>query len=175
MPLRRLPLSRGGLPLLRGMDGCDEHNGENALGTPILSGSRRRVAEDGRRLREQCPHGPWKDPFREGEEADRFYLIREGSVVLEVFNLELGSLPLQTLEAGQVVGWSWLVPPYRWRFDARCVTDVRAFALDGLCLRAKCEADPHLGYELLKRFAMLIDQRLQATRRQLVEAQSRAI
>ncbi|NUQ71201.1 MAG: cyclic nucleotide-binding domain-containing protein [Chthonomonadales bacterium] len=118
---------------------------------------------------------PGKILFREGEEADRFYLIREGSVVLEVFNLELGSLPLQTLEAGQVVGWSWLVPPYRWRFDARCVTDVRAFALDGLCLRAKCEADPHLGYELLKRFAMLIDQRLQATRRQLVEAQSRAI
>lgn len=118
---------------------------------------------------------PGKILFREGEEADRFYLIREGSVVLEVFNLELGSLPLQTLEAGQVVGWSWLVPPYRWRFDARCVTEVRAFALDGLCLRAKCEADPHLGYELLKRFAMLIDQRLQATRRQLVEAQSRAI
>lgn len=113
--------------------------------------------------------------FREGEDANRFYVVREGTVVLEVFNLELGSIPLQTLEAGQVLGWSWLVPPYKWRFDARCVTDVRAFALDGACLRGKCSQEPRLGYELLKRFAMLLEHRLQATRRQLVEAQTHPI
>lgn len=113
--------------------------------------------------------------FREGEEADRFYVIREGRVVLEAFHLERGNIPLQTLEAGQVLGWSWLVPPYRWRFDARAETDVRAFALDGKCLRGKCAEQPRLGYELLKRFAMLMDQRLQATRRQLVETYGRAL
>ncbi len=115
-----------------------------------------------------------KTIFREGEEGNRFYVIREGTVVLEVFHLERGSIPLQRLEAGQVLGWSWLVPPYRWRFDARCETEVRAFALDGACLRGKCTQEPRLGYELLKRFAMLMDQRLQATRKQLVEAQSRS-
>lgn len=113
--------------------------------------------------------------FREGEEANRFYVIREGTVVLEAFHLERGSIPLQTLEAGQVLGWSWLVAPYRWRFDARCETDVRAFALDGACLRGKCTQEPRLGYELLKRFAMLLEQRLQATRRQLIETQARSI
>jgi len=113
--------------------------------------------------------------FREGEEANRFYVIREGKVVLEAFHLERGSIPLQTLEEGQVLGWSWLVPPYRWRFDARCETDVRAFALDGACLRGKCAEHPRLGFELLKRFAMLMDQRLQATRRQLIETYSRSL
>ncbi len=113
--------------------------------------------------------------FREGEDANRFYVLREGAVALEVFNLDRGSIPLQQLEAGQVLGWSWLVPPYKWRFDARCTTQVRAFALDGACLRGKCAQEPRLGYELLKRFAMLLDQRLQATRRQLVEAQTLTI
>lgn len=113
--------------------------------------------------------------FREGEEANRFYVIREGKVVIEVFHLERGSIPLQVLEAGQVLGWSWLVPPYKWRFDARAETEVRAFALDGACLRGKCAQHPRLGYELLKRFAMLMDRRLQATRRQLVETYSRSV
>lgn len=110
--------------------------------------------------------------FREGEDADRFYVIREGVVALEIFNLERGSIRVQTLEAGQVIGWSWLVPPYKWRFDARCETDVRAFALDAACLRGKCETEPRLGYELLKRLAMLMDRRLQMARRQLLESQS---
>jgi CRP-like cAMP-binding protein len=113
--------------------------------------------------------------FREGEDAKRFYVLREGTVALEVFHLERGGIPLQHLDAGDVLGWSWLVPPYKWRFDARCVTRVRAFALDGACLRGKCAAEPRLGYELLKRFAMLLDTRLQATRQQLLEGQLRAV
>lgn len=110
--------------------------------------------------------------FREGEDANRFYVLREGTVALEVFHLERGGVLLQELTAGDVLGWSWLVPPYKWRFDARCVTRVRAFALDGACLRGKCAQEPRLGYELLKRFAMLLETRLQATRKQLLETQS---
>src|SRR5947207_2959185 len=78
--------------------------------------------------------------FREGEEANQFYLIREGKVAVEV--RDAGSeIPIQTLQEGEILGWSWLIPPYRWRFDARALEPVRAFALDGRCLRTKCEAD----------------------------------
>ncbi|MDW8105819.1 MAG: cyclic nucleotide-binding domain-containing protein, partial [Armatimonadota bacterium] len=107
--------------------------------------------------------------FREGEEADRFYLIREGRVALEVHAAGIGTLTIQTLDAGDILGWSWLVPPYRWHFDARAIEQTRAIALDGECLRRKCEEDHDLGYELLKRFAEIITQRLQATRLQLLD------
>jgi hypothetical protein len=68
-----------------------------------------------------------------------------------------------------VLGWSWLIPPYFWRFDARVLEMTRAIALDGKCLRAKCEQNHDLGYELLKRFTNMMDQRLQATRLQLLD------
>ncbi|MCS7308834.1 MAG: cyclic nucleotide-binding domain-containing protein [Armatimonadota bacterium] len=110
--------------------------------------------------------------FREGEEADRFYLIREGRVALEVHAAGIGTLTIQTLDAGDILGWSWLVPPYRWHFDARAIEQTRAIALDGECLRRKCEEDHDLGYELLKRFAEIITQRLQATRLQLLDVYS---
>ncbi len=107
--------------------------------------------------------------FREGEEANRFYLIRQGRVALQVYAAGIGTITIQTLDAGDILGWSWLVPPYRWHFDARAVEPVRAIALDGECLRRKCEEDHDLGYELLKRFAEIITQRLQATRLQLLD------
>ena len=111
--------------------------------------------------------------FREGDEADRFFLIIEGDVVLEAFSLHYGSVAVQSLAAGDVFGWSVLVPPHRWRLDARATSNARLIALDGPRLREKCEKDPALGYELLKRFAMLLDQRLYALRRQLLERQAR--
>lgn len=107
--------------------------------------------------------------FREGEEANNFFLIREGRVAIEVFAEARGPVTIQTLGAADILGWSWLVPPYHWRFDARAVGDVRALALDGKCLREKCEADPRLGYELLKRFALVMTRRLEATRIQLLD------
>jgi CRP/FNR family transcriptional regulator, cyclic AMP receptor protein len=106
--------------------------------------------------------------FREGEDADQFYLIREGRVALEVFTLR-GSAPILTLSAGDTLGWSWLISPYKWRFDARAIETTRAFALDGKCLRGKCEEDPRLGYELLKRIAAIIAERLHATRLQMLD------
>jgi len=107
--------------------------------------------------------------FRTGEEANQFFLIRQGTVALETAAPGRPPLTLQTLGAGEILGWSWLIPPYYWMFDARAVESTRAVALDGLCLRTKCEADHDLGYELLKRFAHILQQRLQATRLQLLD------
>jgi CRP/FNR family transcriptional regulator, cyclic AMP receptor protein len=67
--------------------------------------------------------------FREGEVADQFYLIRDGKVALEVFTPERGSAPILTLDEGDALGWSWLIPPYKWRFDARAIETTRAFVL----------------------------------------------
>lgn len=107
--------------------------------------------------------------FHEGEEADRFYLIRHGKVALEVFAPNRGAITIQTLEAGEILGWSWLIAPYRWRFDAKALELTRAIALDAKCLRGKCEEDHDLGYELLKRFAYIIGQRLEAARLQILD------
>jgi CRP/FNR family cyclic AMP-dependent transcriptional regulator len=106
--------------------------------------------------------------FREGGEANQFYLIREGKVSLEIYAAERGSIAIMTVDRGEVLGWSWLFPPYRWQFDARAVEPTRAIALDGKCLREKCEKDHDLGYELMKRFAQVVEQRLTATRLQLL-------
>ena len=106
---------------------------------------------------------------RVGEPADRFYLVRAGKVALEVLPPGREPLVVQTAGAGDVLGWSWLVPPHRWSFDAVAVEDTRAIALDGACLRGKCETDHALGYELLRRFAIVMAQRLEATRLQLLD------
>ena len=106
--------------------------------------------------------------FREGEEANQFYLIREGKMAVELFAAERDSINILTLGGGEVLGWSWLVPPYRWRFDARAIESTRAIALDGKCLREKSERNHDLGYELLKRIAHTMEERLQATRLQLL-------
>lgn len=105
--------------------------------------------------------------FHEGEEANNFYLIREGKIGLEVFIPGHGSLTVQTLHDGEILGWSWLIPPYHWRFDARAAEMTRAIAFDGKCLRDKCELDHDMGYELLKRIASILGERLDSTRFQL--------
>ena len=110
--------------------------------------------------------------FREGGEANQFYLIREGKVSLEVLASQDPLLTVETVEAGEVLGWCWLVPPYRWRFGARAVEPVRAIAVNGKCLRAKCEKNSHLGYELLKRSVEIVGQRLGATRFRLLDLYS---
>lgn len=107
--------------------------------------------------------------FREGGEANRFYLIRHGQVALQVFSPQRGPLTVETVEAGEVLGWSWLFPPYRWHFDAQALVLTRATAFDGQCLRTKCEQDHDLGYDLMQRFAQVMSQRLQATRLQLLD------
>ncbi len=107
--------------------------------------------------------------FHEEDEADRFFLIRHGLVALDVFVPERGAMTIDTIQEGEVLGWSWLFPPYRWHFDARALQLTRAVAFDGKCLRDKCDRDHDLGYEMVKRFAEVITQRLQSARLQLLD------
>ncbi len=107
--------------------------------------------------------------FREDAPADEFFLIREGEVALELHMPGHPALVIATLGAGEVVGASWLVPPYRWNFDARAVVPTRAFGVNAACLRDKCEADHHLGYELMKRLLPVMVGRMQAARQQLLD------
>ncbi|MBV8069807.1 MAG: cyclic nucleotide-binding domain-containing protein [Acidobacteriaceae bacterium] len=107
--------------------------------------------------------------LKEGEGANEFFLIRHGSVALEIFAPQRKPIIIQTLGAGEILGWSWLLPPYRWRFHARAVEPTRAISFHGKCLRTKCEQNHDLGYELLKRLAGVMGQRLEATRLQLID------
>ncbi|HXR29491.1 MAG TPA: cyclic nucleotide-binding domain-containing protein [Solirubrobacteraceae bacterium] len=107
--------------------------------------------------------------FREGEPADRFFLIRKGAVALQVQAPGRGALVIETLHAGEVAGWSWLFEPYRWQFDGRAASPTRVVSFDGSCLRGKCETDHELGYQLMRRFAASLLERLQATRLQLLD------
>jgi CRP/FNR family transcriptional regulator, cyclic AMP receptor protein len=107
--------------------------------------------------------------LKEGEEANEFYVIRAGKVALEIFAPQRKPIILATLGEGEILGWSWLLPPYHWKFHARAIEETRALALDGKCLREKCEQNHDLGYELLKRFTQIIDHRLEATRFQLLD------
>lgn len=107
--------------------------------------------------------------FREGEPAERFYVVRSGRVGLEIHKVGRPAHLVTTLAAGDVLGASWLFPPYQWQFEALALDDTSAVALDAVCLRAKCDADPALGYRLVKRFAGLLVKRLQAARFRLLD------
>ena len=107
--------------------------------------------------------------FREGEAADRFYLLRHGRVALEMSAPGRGAIMFQTLGAGEIVGVSWLIPPYRWTYEAKALELVRAIAMDATCLRSKCEADHDLGYGLMKRFVPILIERLQGARLQMLD------
>jgi CRP-like cAMP-binding protein len=106
---------------------------------------------------------------REGQEASEFFIIRQGKVALELFSPTHGAITVETLEDGDVMGWSWLLPPYRSHFDARAMELTRAIRIDGKCMRGKLEEDHHLGYDMLKRFVKIIAERLSATRLQLLD------
>ena len=107
--------------------------------------------------------------MREGEPADAFYVIRHGAVALETVVPQRGPVVVQTLHDGELLGWSWLVPPYRTAFDARSLGSTRAIVFDGACLRGKCDADPALGYALLKLLSGVFVERLQDTRLRLLD------
>lgn len=107
--------------------------------------------------------------FHEGDDADYFYLIRHGRVAFEVTLPGRGPMRFLTVGEGQIAGVSWLVPPYRWNYDAKALELTRAVALDAKCLRGKCEEDHHLGYELMKRFVPELVRRLHATRLQMLD------
>jgi CRP-like cAMP-binding protein len=106
--------------------------------------------------------------FREGEVANRFYLIEHGKVILETSRTENTALPVQIIADGDVLGWSWLFPPFYWHFDARAVEPTQTIFLFGTRLRDQCETDHEFGHELMKRVCQVLIGRLQATRKQLL-------
>ena len=109
--------------------------------------------------------------FNEGLAANRFYIILEGEVALEAPAAKKGGRPqlIQTIKAGDVLGWSWLFPPYHWHFDARAVKPTRAIIFFVTTLRELCERDHSLGYEFMKRVTKVLIKRLQSTRLQLLK------
>lgn len=107
--------------------------------------------------------------FHAQEAANRFYLLVQGSVALKVHVPHLGPMPIQTVNAGEALGWSWLTPPYQWHFDARVIQRVQAIAMDADVLRRTLAEHCDLGYELLRRVVTIVAQRLQATRLQLLD------
>jgi CRP-like cAMP-binding protein len=107
--------------------------------------------------------------FKENDDADKFYLIRTGKAALEFHAPPKGIIRLQTVSQGEVLGWSWLIYPYKWHFDAIAVETIRAIALDGKCLRNKCKKNPVFGYEMLIRFSEVLESHLKATRLQLLD------
>jgi CRP-like cAMP-binding protein len=107
--------------------------------------------------------------FQQGKPADKFYLLRSGQVSVQVPALVGPTLELQVLGEGQMLGWSWLIPPYRWNFQARALQDSDLLEFDGSAILAHCEEDPKFGYELFKRFAALMSNRLDAARQKIMD------
>ena len=107
--------------------------------------------------------------FKEGDVADSCYLITGGDVALEIVVPGRGPHVVETLHVGEVLGWSWLFPPYRCTFDAQALTATTALRFDAVALREAKAANTEFGYELMKRFAQVLVDRLQATRLQLLD------
>jgi CRP/FNR family cyclic AMP-dependent transcriptional regulator len=108
--------------------------------------------------------------FQQGERAAQFYLLVEGQVSLGIPALEGPALELQAIGPGQIAGWSWLLPPHLWSFQARAGTDIRCLEFDGEAILARCEQDPRFGYELIKRFSGLMSERLHFAREKMMQA-----
>ena len=107
--------------------------------------------------------------FREGEKAGDFFVLREGRARLETHNARDGAVDVQTIEPGDVLGWSWLMSPHTWHFDARALRATKAVALDGEKLRKLFEEDHTLGFRFMKKMLHVMEQRLQATRLRLMD------
>jgi CRP-like cAMP-binding protein len=108
--------------------------------------------------------------FRHGDNARHFYVIADGTVSVEVAAIEGPALELQELGPGAILGWSWLIAPYKWSFQARATTAANVVEFDGTAILAGCDDDATLGYELLKRFSALMSERLHFARRKMMEA-----
>jgi len=127
-------------------------------------------------LAELCEHVPIPSRqrlFDEGSRADRFWLIDAGQVTLDASVPGQGRVIIETLGRGDVIGLSWMLAPYQWRFGAVATQPTQAFVFDARAVRAACDADPLLGYELSRRFSAVMVRRLQATRARLIEACAR--
>ena len=107
--------------------------------------------------------------FEEGGTANRFWLIEAGQVALDLHVPGHGPIIIETVGRGDVIGWSWPLPPYQWQLGAATMQPTQAFELDGRAVRGLLEADPVLGRELTSRFIAVVVHRLQATRIRLLD------
>jgi len=107
--------------------------------------------------------------FHQGNRAEHFYLLLSGHLSLGIPALEGPALELQDLGPGQIAGWSWLMPPNLWNFQARARTAIEFLEFDGIAILAHCEEDPRFGFELVKRFSALMSERLQFARQKMMQ------
>jgi CRP-like cAMP-binding protein len=107
--------------------------------------------------------------FREGGTAEHFYVVMHGHIALELMSPGTGALVLESAGDCEVLDWPWLIPPYRWLYDARAVERTSVVSLDSACLRGKCDADPQLGYHFVQRVAQVMADRLLAARIRLLD------
>lgn len=105
---------------------------------------------------------------REDAPADRFFVVRHGRLAVEI-HASGGPLVVDTAGPGELIGWSWLFPPYRWTTDVRALEQARVVAIDGSCLRDKCDAEPAFGYRMMRRFAQVMIEQLDGTRLRLLD------
>jgi CRP/FNR family transcriptional regulator, cyclic AMP receptor protein len=112
--------------------------------------------------------------FEDGGNANRFWLLQCGHVLLDLHIPGEGPVVIETIGMGELLGWSWLFPPYKWAFGAVAATPVEAFEFDAVAVRERCTADPALGYELNQRITRVLAKRLQATRIRLISRSGHA-
>jgi CRP/FNR family cyclic AMP-dependent transcriptional regulator len=107
--------------------------------------------------------------LKEGDYADRFYLICEGKIALEADSDGKPGIFIQMLGPGEILGWSWLYPPFEWNFTARAVENSRTVMLNAASLLIRAEEDPVFGYELMKRMSRQLVRRLRTMRQRLIQ------
>ncbi|MEU6812804.1 cyclic nucleotide-binding domain-containing protein [Streptomyces sp. NPDC046831] len=107
--------------------------------------------------------------FEAGRTADRFWVIRSGAVSLDLQVTPLRRVTVASLGSGDLLGWSWLFPPYQWDFGAEAFSPVRAYEFDARSVLDLCEEDPALGLSLMRIVAEILAHRLEATRVKLME------
>ena len=107
--------------------------------------------------------------FRQGEHADKFYVVRSGRISLQMPAIMGPPLEIQAVDEDQVLGWSWLISPYKWNFQTKAEDDSELLQFDGAAILARCEQEPKFGYELLKKFAGLMSVRLNAARQKMMD------
>ena len=107
--------------------------------------------------------------FRQGEHADKFYVVRSGRISIQMPAIMGPNLEIQAVDEDQVLGWSWLISPYQWNFQTKAEEDSELLQFDGVAILARCEQEPKFGYELLKKFAGLMSVRLNAARLKMMD------
>jgi CRP/FNR family transcriptional regulator, cyclic AMP receptor protein len=136
---------------------------------PFFAGLGSLLTREASRLAKERRFDTGEMLVRDGDPADWFYLIFYGKVALEVATAEKPHLTIQTVGPGEVLGWSWLIPPYLWQFDARALKPTRVLAIEGTALRESLAAHPEQGFQFLVRLLPIIAQRLENTRIQLLD------